>query len=51
MDESFHPYFYSCPLGYLRLVPIETFGGCKEWRESVLEYHAERKAKRLAKVS
>ena len=24
MDESMHPYFYSCPLGYLKMVPIRT---------------------------
>jgi hypothetical protein len=32
-------------------VPFEQYGGCKEWRDGVLEYHAERKAKRLAKAS
>ena len=51
MDESFHPFYFSCPSGYLKLVPIEKFGGCKEWRDDVREYHAERKAKRLAKAS
>lgn len=27
MEESMHPYFYSCPLGYLEIVPLETFRG------------------------
>ncbi len=49
MDESVHPYYYSCPLGYLDQVPIETFGGCQDWRAIVQAHHAERKAKRLAK--
>ena len=40
MEESMHPHFYSCPLGYLNLVPIEQFGGHAEWRELVHQYHA-----------
>ena len=39
MEESMHPHFYSCPLGYLILVPIEQFGGHAEWRELVRQYH------------
>jgi len=27
MEESMHPYYYSCPLSYLELVPIDQFGG------------------------
>lgn len=53
MEESMHPFFYSCPLKYLDLVPIEQFGGNPEWRGQVHEYHArialkrhERKASR-----
>jgi hypothetical protein len=46
MDESMHPYFYSCPLGYLKMVPIEQFGGHVEWREGVKHYHAQQAAKR-----
>jgi hypothetical protein len=48
MDESMHPYTYSCPLGYLELVPV----ACEEWREGVQSYHARlaerRKARRTA---
>lgn len=40
LEESMHPYFYSCPLKYLELVPIEQFGGHPEWRGQVHEYHA-----------
>jgi hypothetical protein len=35
MDESVHPYYYSCPLSYLNEVPTE----CEEWREKVRLYH------------
>jgi hypothetical protein len=39
IEESMHPYFYSCPLSYLALVPLDQFGGKAEWREGVREYH------------
>ncbi len=39
VEESMHPFYYSCPLRYLDLVPIETYGGCGEWREGVRRYH------------
>jgi len=42
LDESMHPYYYSCPLAYLAMT--ETVN--KEWRESVKEYHAKAKTKR-----
>ncbi len=47
MDESMGPYYYSCPLKYLNLVPIEQFGGNEEWRANVRRYHARQQAKRL----
>jgi hypothetical protein len=47
MAEEMHPFFYSCPLGYLALVPV----ACAEWREGVKTYHVKmaerRKARRL----
>lgn len=49
MEESMHPYFYSCPLKYLDLVPIEQFGGHAEWREGVRAYHARAAEKRRAR--
>jgi hypothetical protein len=46
MDESMGPYFYSCPLKYLNLVPIEKFGGNAEWRATVRRYHQRQDEKR-----
>lgn len=36
LSESCHPYYYSCPLGYLGMVPVAN----AEWREQVRKYHA-----------
>ncbi len=49
LEESMHPYFYSCPLGYLNLVPIEQYGGNAQWRSLVKQYHARSIEKRRAK--
>ena len=49
MEESMHPYFYSCPLGYLEMVPIEQFGGNEEWRVGVRSYQQRAKDKRIAR--
>ena len=46
MDESMGPYFYSCPLKYFDLVPIEKFGGHAEWRATVRRYHQRQAEKR-----
>jgi len=46
MEESMGPYYFSCPLGYLELVPIDRFGGNAEWREEVIEHHRRRAEKR-----
>lgn len=55
MDESMHPYYYSCPKRYLGMVPPETFGGNVEWREQVQQHHQrqleKRRTKRLARVN
>jgi hypothetical protein len=50
MEESMHPYYYSCPKKYLDLVPIDQFGGCEKWREGVKEYHRRQKERRLLGV-
>ncbi len=42
LEESMHPFAWSCPLGYLNQVPLELYGGNKEWRDQVAAYHAER---------
>jgi len=43
MDESMHPYYYSCPLSYLELVPIDQYGGNADWRDCVRRYHAQKR--------
>lgn len=39
LDESMHPYYYSCPLRYLDMAPVQS----PEWREGVLAHHASRR--------
>ena len=41
MEESMHPFYYSCLLKYLSMVPEE----CAEWREGVRNYHRQRNRK------
>lgn len=48
ISESMHPYYFSCPLKYLAMVPIEQYGGNREWREFVERYHAQAKDRRRA---
>jgi len=43
MCESDGPTYYSCPLGYLDLVPETDKGFSREWREKVKAYHQQRK--------
>lgn len=35
MDESMHPYFYSCPIRYLAMAPVR----CQAWRDGVMACH------------
>ena len=49
MEESMHPYYYSCPLKYLDMVPLDEYGGNEEWRKIVVEHHVRRRAKQAAK--
>jgi hypothetical protein len=46
IEESMGPYYYSCPLKYLRMVPIEQYGGNAEWREQVVQHHEQSAEKR-----
>ena len=39
LDESMHPYYYSCPLRYLDMAPVRS----SEWREGVRAHHASRR--------
>tara|TARA_R110002049_G_scaffold215606_1_gene387087 strand:+ start:46905 stop:47339 length:435 start_codon:yes stop_codon:yes gene_type:complete len=51
MEESSGPYFFSCPIKYIRMVPIEQYGGNEEWREQVVLHHqraAEKRRQRSA---
>jgi len=41
MDESVHPYYYSCPEKYLNM---KTQVLSKPWREGVRAYHTDRRA-------
>ncbi|MDR2111612.1 MAG: hypothetical protein LBQ62_00670 [Candidatus Accumulibacter sp.] len=40
MDETAHPYYYTCPLRYLDMAPEVS----REWRECVRAHHARRRA-------
>jgi hypothetical protein len=51
LDESMFPYFFSCPLKYLDLVPIEKFGGNAEWRATVRRYHQRQAEKRRSRFT
>ncbi|WP_044303106.1 hypothetical protein [Rhodopirellula sallentina] len=48
LDESMGPYFYSCPMKYLNLVPIEQFGGNADWRSQVISHHKNKREKRMS---
>lgn len=39
LDESMHPYYYSCPLRYLDMAPVQS----PKWREGVRAHHASRR--------
>jgi hypothetical protein len=51
LDESMGPYYFSCPLKYLELVPIEKFGGHAEWRATVRRYHQRQAEKRRSRFA
>jgi hypothetical protein len=36
LEESMHPYYYTCPSRYLDMAPEQ----CPEWRETVRWHHA-----------
>lgn len=40
MGESCFPFYYTCPLAYLELVPVAN----EEWRVEVRAYHAGRRS-------
>ncbi|MDA9856609.1 hypothetical protein N9D23_00690 [Rubripirellula sp.] len=50
MDESMGPYYYSVPIKYLNMVPIDVYGGNSEWRSEVMRHHEKRRAKRRSRA-
>jgi len=50
VEESSHPYYYSCPPKYLGMVPAKSFPTSvnMDWRKQVAEYH-EKRYKKLEK--
>ena len=53
LEESCGPYYFSCPMKYLGMVPIEQHGGNAEWRKQVALHHQrateKRRTRRAAK--
>ena len=48
MEESMHPYYYSCPVEYLDMAPAK----CELWRANVREFHdAKRTRRRFERVT
>lgn len=41
MTESMHPYYYTCPMGFLAMAPVAN----QEWRDKVAAHHAQRGVK------
>lgn len=41
LEESMHPYYYTCPLAFLELAPVE----CQAWRDGVRAHHVARNAR------
>lgn len=43
MDESMHPYYFSCPLSYLSLAGTPRTQREADWRKMVVEHHKGKK--------
>jgi hypothetical protein len=48
-DERSFPLYFSCPLKYLEMVPIDQYGGNAAWRQEVRNYHALGAEERLSR--
>lgn len=44
------PLFFSCPIGYLNMVPIDQYGGEPEWRAQVIKHHENKREKRRSRA-
>lgn len=51
MGESEHPYYYDCPLKFLKLAPDPKEFQSSEWRAMVMAYHADKKKKAALRKS
>lgn len=49
MDETMGPYYFSCPMKYLNMIPCPNSTSAVEWRQKVVKYWADRKLAREAK--
>lgn len=49
LSEGMHPYYYSCPEGYLAMVPETAPDTCAAWRALVKANHAESREKQKAR--
>jgi len=45
LSEIEHPMYFSCPLKYLKMVPV----ACQVWRNGVKEWHEHQRQERLRK--
>lgn len=50
MEESMGPYFYDCPLKFLKMVPPPDSKSADGWREKVIAFHAKKKADAARKI-
>ena len=39
MCEEAHPYYYNCPLKFLKMVPCPDSENAREWRRNVIQLH------------
>lgn len=46
IEESMGPYYWSVPIRYLNMVPIDEYGGNAPWRKDVLAHHERQRQKR-----
>ena len=46
MDEDMWPYYYSCPIGYLKAADPPETDNAREWRQRVIQYHQDRRSAR-----
>ena len=45
IDESMGPYYYKCPLSFLKIAPVTNLS----WRDDVIDYHANKKKQKREK--